>query len=46
MAGNGNGRFMNPNAPSLALCELYERVNAQGRRYLVGRVGTLKFACC
>jgi hypothetical protein len=35
-AGNGNGAGKIPLAP------LYERVNLEGRRYLVGRIGTAK----
>src|SRR5262245_15931494 len=46
MNSNGNGHsaggFINRNIPNLPLCEVYARVNPRGRRYLVGRVGTLK----
>jgi hypothetical protein len=36
---------MNPfkqNGPSVALTQLYERTSRQGRRYLVGRIGSAK----
>lgn len=43
---DGNGRkpdLINPNMPAVPLALVYERVNRQGKRYLVGRVGTAKF---
>jgi hypothetical protein len=43
--GNGRNRepLINPNLPAVPLALVYERVNRQGKRYLVGRVGTAKF---
>jgi hypothetical protein len=45
MPSNGNGRspLVNPKVPAIPLALVYERINRQGKRYLVGRVGTAKF---
>jgi hypothetical protein len=34
--------LVNSNRPHIALAQVFERVNRQGRRYLVGRVGSAK----
>ena len=39
---NTNGGQHAPQAPHLALAQLYERTGRNGRRYLVGCIGQLK----
>ena len=39
---NGNGNGNGNGAGKIPLAPLYERVNLEGRRYLVGRIGTAK----
>ena len=40
--GGGNGNFINPKIPSIPLTQVYEKTNPRGRRYMVGRIGTVK----